>query len=144
MAGISARLPLALDADDGIALNKTYEAVIRQNLIALLLTVPGERIMIPEFGVGMKRFLFEQDNILTRQEISAKVREQVGRFLSVVEIVNIFFESERDNPLINPNTLHIRFEYNIIPLDEIDSLTLVVDEEAQTVNVMTDDLTTII
>ena len=95
MAGISAKLPLSLDAEDGITLNKTFQDVIQQNLVSLMLTVPGERIMIPDFGVGLKRFLFEQDSILTRQDIAARTREQVGRFLSVIEIVNIFFESNK-------------------------------------------------
>ena len=51
---------VATDEDGYYALTKTHHEVIRQNLKNLILTVPGERIMIPDFGVGLKKLLFEQ------------------------------------------------------------------------------------
>jgi len=62
--GLSVKLPLYLDPDDGIGLNKTYRESVKQNFLNLLLTIPGERVMIPRFGVGLKRFLFENDKSL--------------------------------------------------------------------------------
>jgi len=63
MAGISVKLPLSRDPESGYKLNKTLKQVARQNLKMLVLTAPGERIMIPEFGVGLRNYLFE--NITT-------------------------------------------------------------------------------
>lgn len=143
-SGISAKLPLSLDPDDGIKLNKDFRDSVRQNLIMLILTVPGERIMIPDFGVGLRTFLFENDSESLRSEISSKIRQQVSIYLPVVEIVNIFFESQADNELIPNNVLNTRIEYNIIPLDFTSELLIVADETEQLIEVRPNDLTAIL
>ena len=54
LQGISPRLPLVYDKTDGpYQLNKTLKQTFQQNLKMLILTMPGERPMIPEFGVGL-------------------------------------------------------------------------------------------
>ena len=49
--GISPKLPLAVSAPDGYRLTKTPAEAVKQNFKNLILTSPGERVMIPEFGV---------------------------------------------------------------------------------------------
>ena len=122
MAGLSPKLPLVMDYSDGYALNKTYVEVVKQNLNNLLLTVPGERIMDPDFGVGIKRFLFEMDNDITRSEISGKIYEQGGKYIPFIEITDIVFKSQREDININPNLLFISITYIITPLDFSDKL----------------------
>ena len=56
--GLSPKLPLTKDPQDGYALNKEYVELVQQNLKMILLTAPGERIMEPEFGVGLRNYLF--------------------------------------------------------------------------------------
>ena len=34
---------------------------VKSDLLVLLLTEPGERVMLPEFGTPLKKFLFEQN-----------------------------------------------------------------------------------
>jgi hypothetical protein len=61
--GLSVALPLRIDARDGAyGLNKNLLQVAEQNLKMVILTAPGERIMFPEFGVGVRNYLFEQNN----------------------------------------------------------------------------------
>lgn len=144
MSGISAKLPLSRDHDDGISLNKDYRDSIRQNILMLLLTVPGERIMIPSFGVGLKTYLFEQDSFLLRQEISAKIREQLNRYLPFVDLINISFVSSADNPNVGENVLVIKIEYSIVPLDATDILILEANEQDKSILVSANDLTTIL
>ena len=59
MASYGVMLPLELDDGDGFVMLKKIKNLIRQNLKMILLTDPGERVMEPSFGVGMKRFLFQ-------------------------------------------------------------------------------------
>ena len=66
--GLSPFLPLTEDNTDGpYKLNKIIPEVARQNLMMVLLTNPGEKMMDPTFGVGISRFLFEhsQEGIWT-------------------------------------------------------------------------------
>ena len=138
MSGISVKLPLALDENDGIKLNKSLLEVTRQNFINLLLTNPGERIMIPSFGVGLEGFLFENNNATTRQEIDARIRAQVRRFLSYIKIRSIQFNNlENINRVIERNSLSIRIIYEIVPLSFIDNLAISPDLEEKLINIET-------
>ena len=59
MASLGIELPLVRDIADGYKTLKSFRELIKQNLKMLLLTNKGERVMIPEYGIGMNRFLFE-------------------------------------------------------------------------------------
>lgn len=144
MSGISAKLPLSRDSINGISLHKDYRSSVRQNIIMLLLTVPGERIMIPDFGVGLKTFLFEQDDFALRENIAAKIREQLNIFLPFVDLIDIQFDSSNSNPNMEDNILFIRIEYSIVPLDSIGVLTLEANEQDKTILVQPDDLASIV
>ena len=54
---ISVKLPLEIDPRDGpYASIDDLTEVVRQNFKNLILTVPGERVMLPDFGVGLLSF----------------------------------------------------------------------------------------
>ena len=60
MDGIGPALPLQRDNKFGTySLIDDYAKEIKQNFKNLLLTSPGERMMIPDFGVGLRSYLFE-------------------------------------------------------------------------------------
>jgi len=94
VSGISPKLPLYTDPVDGIALNKTIKQMTRQNLKMIILTSPGERIMHPKFGVGLRRYLFMNNTQRTLSDISRKIEEQVRTYLPSVRIRSIKFLSE--------------------------------------------------
>jgi len=91
MAGIAPKLPLALDSSDGYALLKTIRTMIKQNFKMLILTVPGERIMDPAYGVGMKTYLFNSFHENTYADIDLKIREQTKTYMPFVNIQAISF-----------------------------------------------------
>jgi len=122
MPGFGAKLPLTIDPKDGpYSLIQDYATLMRQNLKMLLLTAPGERIMIPHYGVGLRNFLFENNNQNVRGDITAKIKEQVKIFLPFIEIVNIQF-GERDT-----NVLAVKIFYFIESLSLKDLVTINVD-----------------
>ena len=119
MAGLSPKLPLARDVTDGFyMLNKAHVDVVRQNLKNLVLTSPGERIMEPDFGVGLRQFLFEQDVTVVQGDIITRIREQVDFYLPFVEIQDVSFETfSSKNVDFDPNQLSMTIQYRIIPLN---------------------------
>lgn len=122
--GLSPKLPLTLDASDGYGLNKTYKEMVKQNMKMIILTAPGERIMDPLFGVGLRNYLFEQNEPSVYGEIEARIRAQVNKYLGFVEILGIDFSPEDINPAVVKNVLYIKLTYRIMPLDSIDGLEL--------------------
>jgi phage baseplate assembly protein W len=124
--GISPKLPLSTNEEDGkYALNKTLKEVVAQNLKNLILTIPGERIMDPDFGVGLKTFLFRENAGLLYGEIRAKLNTQVARYMPFVEIEDVEFISSEEDPFnVSANVLFINITYHVIPLGINDNLEL--------------------
>lgn len=129
MAGYSPRLPLILDNEDGFCkLLKNLPQVARQNLRMLVLTSPGERIMDPDFGVGIYNFLFEQDDGSLRGQITARIHQQVKKYLPYIEVVNVGYESNLTDPVgVSENYLGIKLRYKIIPLNIVDNININLD-----------------
>ena len=117
--GISPKLPLVYNLDDGpFELNKTTKETIAQNLKNLLLTAPGERVMDVNFGVGIRNFLFEGITPEIYQRISTGIRQQINRYMPFVELVNLNFLTNEDNPTINANTIVTVIVYAVPALEE--------------------------
>jgi phage baseplate assembly protein W len=89
MFGYSPVVPLEIDSQDGVKLTKTFEEVARQNLLMVLLTNPGERIMYPDFGAGLKRLLFENHSAVLSEEIQVSIKDQVKLYLPYITILNM-------------------------------------------------------
>ena len=89
MSSLSVRLPLRRDSDDGYKMIKSIQGMVKQNFKMLLLTIPGERVMIPEYGVGLPRYLFELPSSNLEQNISSKINEQVDKYMPYLRIDNI-------------------------------------------------------
>lgn len=53
---------------------------VRESLRIILLTEPGERVMRPEFGCGLRRLLFEPNTPATRRMIQEEIRLAVTRW----------------------------------------------------------------
>ena len=96
--GLSVALPLAINTTDGAyALNKDIESMASQNLKMVVLTNPGERIMQPDFGAGIRRFLFEPATADTAEVIKDVVQEQVSKYLPYIDLLQLnVFVSETD------------------------------------------------
>ena len=122
MAGFSPKLPLGLDDDDGYALNKTLKEVAKQNFKNLILTSPGERVMDPEFGVGIRSYLFENNSPQTYGQIEARIREQARKYLPYIDVDQVIFNSPSNNQNVSENFLGITISYVIRRLAIVDSL----------------------
>ena len=126
-SGISVKLPLSISEDDGAySLNKTLAESTQQNLKMLVLTAPGERVMDPLFGVGLRNFLFEMNEESTYALIGEKIREQVSKYLPFLDLSSI----DISDPQLAEgngigNSISIKIEYRILPLDVNDILLIV-------------------
>ena len=109
MSSIGVSLPLLKDSSDGFQMIKTLRSTVKQNLKMLLLTNPGERIMDPEFGVGVQRYLFSNFSENIQGQLYDKIVQQAGTYMPAVEIVNITFTET--NP--DTNTFSFQIFYNL-------------------------------
>ena len=89
----------------------------KQNFKMLLLTNPGERVMLPLYGVGMRQYLFENFTSSTFARIEAKIIEQVETYMPNVVITEIIFNQTS----MDSNVLEIKIAYSI-PILEVSDL----------------------
>ena len=90
----------------------------KTNLINVLLTEQGERIMQPNFGVGLKNFLFEpKEHAIPK--IRQRLEGQISRYMPFVEINKIRF-----NDNINPEFGDDSLVLSILIEFEVPSLNL--------------------
>lgn len=122
MKGYSPKLPLVYDKMDGpFSLNKDYKEITKQNLKMLILTNPGERIMMPDFGVGIKQYLFSLDNNEIRKDLSTNIYRQIQRYMPYISVDELSFSSAESN---DNNTLYILIKYRIDSLSLNDELNI--------------------
>lgn len=116
-SGLAPLLPLTTDSVFGAYnLITDFEIMVRQNLKMLILTCPGERVMDTEFGVGLRRMLFESNTPDTYSRIDSDVRSQVQRYMPFVRIDRIDFHVPEGNADIFPHTINMIVNFNITPL----------------------------
>ena len=104
MSSLSVKLPITRDTADGFKMIRDFQTLVRQNFKMLILTAPGERVMEPEFGVGLRNFLFENFNNSVYIEIESEIRKQASIFLPVIEIFEINFDKGSDGISKQPNS----------------------------------------
>jgi len=127
--GLSVALPLTVDPTFGpYGLNTTYEDLAKQNLKMLLLTNRGERIMHPNFGVGLRSYLFEQNSPVTFGEIDRTIRKQVDRYLPYIGINTIKFSTSEVGNEFDPNFMGVTIYFTILPIQVSTFLQISADE----------------
>tara|TARA_Y100000310_G_C20301443_1_gene631985 strand:- start:148 stop:561 length:414 start_codon:yes stop_codon:yes gene_type:complete len=121
--GISPKLPLRLVGKSGFLMNITYPEMVKQNMKNLILTIPGERMMDINFGVGLHRFLFEPQTEVVYDDISTRINKQVEKYMPYIQIQEIDFEVPEDKAA-DENFLSVSITYEIVPLSVADRLSI--------------------
>jgi len=129
--GISPALPLIYDQNDGpFRLTKSIKQALIQNFKNLILTNPGEKMMDPNFGVGIREYLFELEGPGVKQEIIEKINQQVGIYMSTtISIKDIRYTRGSDYrgdtvSVADSNAIYVHILFEIIPLDTVSVLSL--------------------
>ena len=81
---------------------------IKSNLINLLLTYKGERVLNPQFGADLPRLLFEPINNETLLKIENQIVTSVSTYIPEITITNIEITPDTDK-----NTIYINVIYQL-------------------------------
>jgi phage baseplate assembly protein W len=101
--------------------NKTYSTQdqIKSNLIHLLLTDKGERVFNPEFGMDLKKVLFEGITDDTETIIKDLIVTNTNYFIPGVQIQNILVNSDIDR-----NSISVTVNYSLPISGKSDQITV--------------------
>ena len=76
-----------LDETNMFSGTETIQEQSKANLINLLLTEPGERINLPNYGVGIKKLLFEQK--INIDILKEKIQNQTAFYIPNITVLNV-------------------------------------------------------
>ena len=123
--GLSVALPLRIDPVDGVyGLNKTLVDMATQNLKMVILTSPGERVMEPEFGVGVRNYLFAQNSPGLSAQLRDRISQQVSKYLPYISLNNLQVFSPSILGDIDNTRLNIVINYSIPAANVVADLTI--------------------
>ena len=100
----------------------TTKEQVKSNLINLLLTTPGERLMNPTFGVGIRNLLFEQ--VIEKELIKNRVIDGAQLNIPEIEIVDLFIKRENQETTPEIHTVRIAIYYKVLADRSTDSVLL--------------------
>jgi uncharacterized protein len=90
------RWPMAIDSQGGVALVHE-EADIREAIINILQTAPGERVMRPEYGCAIHDLIFAPMNARTMGLIVRHVQQALGRWEPRIEVPDVEVDVDTDD-----------------------------------------------
>jgi phage baseplate assembly protein W len=99
--------------------NYLSKNAIKNNLINYFLTNPGERPGNPEFGGGLRRFIFQQIEENTLEFLKEDIQQKLDNFFPNVVVNKLNVLSYPDN-----NTVTVEIYYSIANTGTTDTLNL--------------------
>ena len=96
---------------------QTLKEQVKANLINLLLTQRGERVNEPNFGVGIKHYLFEQK--INIDSLNTRINDQINYYIPEIELIDSIVDFIEDQHL-----LYIKIIYSIKSDNTTDAIQL--------------------
>ena len=85
---------------------------IRESILQILGTRPGERFMNPEFGSKLNDLVFEQNDVVLKRLFRHFVIDAIKRWEKRVIITDVTFDDTPKN--VDRNLLSVRISYKVI------------------------------
>ncbi|MFT3971745.1 MAG: GPW/gp25 family protein [Micropruina sp.] len=106
--GTGVRLPFLPAAGDGSLDWLGGLDLIRQSVSTILDTEPGERIMLPSFGCGLRRYLMAPNNTTTRTAMAADIRAALETWEPRIQLTNVAVTPDHDPYLVWVDIAYVR------------------------------------
>ena len=93
----------------------TFKEQVKNNILHVLMTQKGELINKPDFGVGLKHLIFE--NNIDTEGLETEIKNQFDIYIPEIELSGVNAEFIEDNHLI-----YVKIVYKILFNEEEDSI----------------------
>ncbi len=113
---------LGISATGGVDM-VAEDASVRQAILLLLATVPGERVMRPDYGCDLHRLIFSPNDNTTAGLAIHYVRRALDRWEPRIQVLHLDAEPNK----LDPSRLDISLEYRLRATQRVDQLALSID-----------------
>lgn len=111
-------MPVELDPRTGLVATVAYEADIRQSILIILETAPGERVMRPNFGCGIHELVFAAVDSTVLQRIKSLVEEALRRCEARIEVLGVTVDEDASAE----GVLNVELEYRVRKTNQVGNL----------------------
>lgn len=85
------------------------DRLIKNDILQLLLTNPGERVMRPSYGIGLRNLVFESFGTNDLSNLSSKIGQSIAANDPRVNVLSVDIVENKDENLLN-----IKIVFNIV------------------------------
>lgn len=89
--------PPFIGGAENILSRQEDERLIKNDILQLLLTVPGERVMRPDFGIRLRNFIFEPITSNSLALLRTEIKEEITIQEPRVTVESVELEKDEDN-----------------------------------------------
>ena len=100
-------------------------ALVRQSILIILDTEPGERIMRPDFGCGLRRYLMEPNTPATRAAIAREIGAALRAWESRIAVGTVDV-----TPTDDPSTVLVSISYTLTRDQSVNTVQATVQVDA--------------
>jgi len=105
--------PFRIDPSSGQGMQTDYASHVGQMIRQVLLTSPGERIDLPEFGCGLRQLIFAPHSSALDAATNLIVLQSLNRWLAgIITVQNVVVTPLAQ--LDDPAKLNIEIEYTLL------------------------------
>lgn len=107
--------PLRIDGGSQQAAQAPYAAHVEQMIEQVLLTSPGERVDLPQFGCGLRALVFAPMTDSLQASLQIQVTQALGRWLAgVVDVTSVDVETSGTVAALEPGTVQVTVSYTLV------------------------------
>ena len=107
--------PFRVDPGSQQTAQAAYGAHVDQMVRQLLLTSPGERVDMPQFGCGLRALVFAPMSDALSATVQMRVLQALGQWLAGIVVPSqVTVASSNDNAAIEPGTLQVTVAYTLV------------------------------
>jgi phage baseplate assembly protein W len=119
MFGRGMSFPPRITPDGRIAWSEGAQNV-REAIRVILMTEQRERLYLPDFGGGLRPFLFEPNTVTTRFQISERIRKALQKWEPRINVANVDVEPDPSDPQAAIATI----QYKLVATDAAERLSV--------------------
>ena len=109
-------LPFGLDHGSRQVSGVDYATHVEQMVVQVLLTAPGERVNLPQFGCGLRQLVFGPLSSALALSTEIIVRQALGQWLGgLIEVADVTaLTSDDAGGPVEPGALQITISYTLL------------------------------
>jgi phage baseplate assembly protein W len=119
--------PFRIDTASQQTAQSGYAAHVDQMIRQLLLTDPGERVDLPQFGCGLRSLVFAPNSDALAATVKLRVIQGLTQWLAgVVNVVEVTTGAAPGDLTVAPGTLQVTVTYTLVETQTNQAVTVAV------------------